>query len=265
MKTIFIIPLVFSLVANTVYADDWFEKDLAVLPTDTKIKIIKIYNDIHQKAAKERIKIVHTSDDLAKAIENKADSAEKNALIQDLTNQVVKLGDDMRIAYTDLSKKAGSLSPKLEKEKAGDDDADDFYNKIFTSDGVEDIYDLLDDAGIQTLSKKQIKAQYGNQIRTVQNNFRNAYNKYRGFWLAGITSGTQFEEAKEAYAKSVNAMITLSAEIYETEVLKLNNQQLKLLASERQRMTAKQINKINEKAMHVKIKTQNRLNSLKMQ
>ena len=247
------------------FADNWLEKDLASLSKDAKIEIVKMYNDIHQNAAKERIQIVRTSSELAKAIENKADAAKRNAIIQKLTNQVVTLGDDMRMAYSTLSAKAGSLSAKFEEEKAGDDDADDFYNKIFTSDGPEDIYELLDDSGINTPSKKQIMAQYGNQIRTVKNNFRNAYNKYRGFWMAGITSGKPFENAKKAYADSVKAMITLSADIYAAEIMKLNNDQIKQVAAKRQKIENKQIRKINEKAMHVNIKTQSRLNSLEQQ
>ncbi|MBQ3033399.1 MAG: hypothetical protein IJD28_03390 [Deferribacterales bacterium] len=265
MKKIFLSIGAAVLLCGTAFADNWLEKDLAPLSKDVKTEIVKMYNDIFQNAAKERIKIVRTADELAKAIESNVDKAKRDALIQQLTNQVVTLSDDMRMDYSKLSAKAGSLSPKFEKEKAGDDDADDFYNKIFTSEGVEDIYDLLDEAGIQTPTKKQIKAQYGNMIRTVKNNFRNAYNRYRGFWMAGITSGTEFENAKKAYAEAVKNMITLSADIYAAEIMKLNPQQIKQVANERQRITNKQIRKINEKATTVNIKTQNRLNSLEQQ
>ena len=157
----FIFTILFSFIATSVFADNWLEKDLASLPKDTKIEIVKMYNDIHQKAAKLRVNIVETSNDLAKAIEKKVNSAKQELIVDKLTNQIVDLSNDIRIAYTDLSNKAGSLSQKFEKEKAGDDDADDFYNKFFTSDGVEDIYDLLDDSGLPTPTKKEIMEKYG--------------------------------------------------------------------------------------------------------
>lgn len=258
----FIFTILFSFIATSVFADNWLEKDLASLPKDTKIEVVKMYNDIHQKAAKLRVNIVETSNDLAKAIENKVNSAKQELIVDKLTNQIVDLSNDMRIAYTDLSNKAGSLSQKFEKEKAGDDDADDFYNKFFTSDGVEDIYDLLDDSGLPTPTKKEIMEKYGNKIKMVQNNFRNAYNKYRGFWLAGITTGKDFENAKKSFAESVKAMINLSVEVYNNEIAKLNNNQIKQLSTERQKVTNNQINKINDKANQVKLKTQRRLDTL---
>ncbi len=259
----FIFTILFSFITTNVFADNWLEKDLAALPKDTKVEVVKMYNDIHQKAAKLRVKIVETSNDLAKAIENKVNTAKQEIIVDKLTNQIVDLSNDMRIAYTDLSNKAGSLSKKFEKEKAGDDDAEDFYNKFFTSDGVEDIYDLLDNSGLPTPTKKEIMDKYGNKIKMVQNNFRNAYNKYRGFWIAGITTGKDFENAKKSFAESVKDMINLSVEVYNNEIAKLNQNQLKQLSTERQKVTNNQISKINDKANQVKLKTQRRLDTLK--
>ncbi len=263
MKKIIILAVSVLFAAQAAFAEDWFERELRGLSDGTKAEIARLYNDMHQSAVKTRIKIARTGDDLAKAIENKADAAKKSAIIRDFTNEVVALGDKTRAAYAELSKKAGSFSGKFEREKAGDDDADDFYNEIFTSDGVEDVYDLFEEAGIQIPSKKQIMAQYGSRIAEVQNNFRSAYNKYRGLWMAGITSGPEFEKAKKEYSDAVNAVVTLSAEVYGAEVMKLSNAQLKDLAAERGKILNKQINKINESASYINTKTQDRLNSLK--
>lgn len=261
---IFTFSFIFILFYSKVsVADNWLEKDLVSLPKETKIEIVKMYDDIHQNAYKLRSKIVETSNQLASDIENKVDKEKQQIIVDKLTNQIVDLSNDMRIAYTDLSNKSGGLSKKFEEEKLGDDNAEDFYNKLFTSDGIEDIYKLLDNSGIATPSKKQIMAKFGNEITTTQMNFNKAYNKYRGFWLAGITSGKDFENAKKSFATAVKNMINLSVNVYNFEVSKLNKNQIKQLSAERQKVTNKQLYKLKDKSNQVKLKTEYRLNSLK--
>ena len=77
-----------------------------------------------------------------------------------------------------------------------------------------------------------------------------------------IPSSFVSTDAKKSFAESVKAMINLSVEVYNNEIAKLNNNQIKQLSTERQKVTNNQINKINDKANQVKLKTQRRLDTL---
>lgn len=263
MKKLLLFSFVMLFSAQFAFADDdWFEKDLSNMANDVKMEVLKLYSDTEQGAASMRINIINTSNMLASAIENKATEVERNKYITQMTNEIVTLGDDTKMAYSKIMAKAAGMSKRLKKDIC-DDDFDERHGKMFTAHGVKTVYDLLDESGIEKPSKQQISATYGKQIMKADNDLKNAYYKYSGFWMANIKSGPEFEKAKSDYAAAVRSVVTLAANVYASELSKLTPEQIAKVASERQRMNSKQVNKINEKAKENKAEINNAMNKVK--
>ncbi len=225
--------------------ENWFERKYHEVDDKVKSEYYKHFFEITEAVKKDRMLIVSDANKLAMAVEA-GNSKDTMTQANNLAGVVVTTTTHIKLFAHSMMKKAGHKTEMFSDLLYGEDEGEKLLRHdapMFSEDAIDSIYDLFDHAKVDTSGERKIKAEYKDKVKLAENEVKNTYRKYSGYFLVSIASGKEYEQGKKEYMDAMTKQIMLGAEIYGKALSMLSSSDKKKVIEKRKMMTDKMLTK----------------------